>query len=398
MKRSMLLTAAFLTAVLLLGTSPMLAQEIAQPSPSDEPIVAENCGGCYQDAYRSSCGVLGLGRGNGLLGLRGNGRLLGRGYGYGGWYVGVEAMFLNRTRADNIKIVENQNAAGSPGFRETMLTTHDLDFDDAWGPRLTVGRYLDECRAWEFTYYGPMHWRSTVVMTPTEMPANLTFPFHTFNGDQMYDMYGNVVDVSNFDGAEDVTITYESDLNNYELNYLFKYGCCCPVTWLIGFRYVDLDEFFDYESSDTSSPGPSYQTSNYWINTENDLLGLQIGGLLDGCITECFTWRFDARAGIYANFTEQHTWMAETNNTVLYRDFITEDEEAAFVTDMRLEGRYHLTNCTALTLGYQLMWVDGVALAPEQLDFTTTPTSGSALNADGTIFYHGAYFGFLITR
>ncbi len=90
--------------------------------------------------------------------------------------------------------------------------------------------------------------------------------------------------------------------------------------------------------------------------------------------------------------------MAENDNSVVYRDFITEDEEAAFVTDMRLEGRYHLTDRAALTLGYQLMWVDGVALAPEQLDFTTDQYSGSALNADGTVFYHGAYFGLLFTR
>jgi hypothetical protein len=55
-----------------------------------------------------------------------------------------------------------------------------------------------------------------------------------------------------------------------------------------------------------------------------------------------------------------------------------------------------LTRCLALTVGYQLLWVDGLALAPEQLDFTTEPHSGSGIEDDGDLFFHGGYVGFRI--
>jgi hypothetical protein len=39
------------------------------------------------------------------------------------------------------------------------------------------------------------------------------------------------------------------------------------------------------------------------------------------------------------------------------------------------------------------MWLDGVALAPDQLDFTNTPTSGTAIASDSTLFLHGVNLG-----
>ena len=43
--------------------------------------------------------------------------------------------------------------------------------------------------------------------------------------------------------------------------------------------------------------------------------------------------------------------------------------------------------------GYNVMWVEGVALAPNQLDFTDTPTSGTELRSTGGVFFHGANAG-----
>ena len=39
--------------------------------------------------------------------------------------------------------------------------------------------------------------------------------------------------------------------------------------------------------------------------------------------------------------------------------------------------------------GYNLLWIEGVALAPDQLDFTNTPTSGTGLTSSSGLFLHG---------
>jgi hypothetical protein len=41
-----------------------------------------------------------------------------------------------------------------------------------------------------------------------------------------------------------------------------------------------------------------------------------------------------------------------------------------------------------------LLWVNGVAFAPDQLDFTNTAASGTTLNHNGSIFFQGINAGF----
>jgi hypothetical protein len=57
--------------------------------------------------------------------------------------------------------------------------------------------------------------------------------------------------------------------------------------------------------------------------------------------------------------------------------------------DIAFLGRYRLNNNVSLNSGYQLLWFDGVALASEQI-FATNAVTGSGIDTDGFVFYHGA--------
>jgi hypothetical protein len=46
-----------------------------------------------------------------------------------------------------------------------------------------------------------------------------------------------------------------------------------------------------------------------------------------------------------------------------------------------------------LRAGYNLIWLDGLALAPDQWDFSNTPASGTSLVDGGSLFLHGANLG-----
>jgi hypothetical protein len=47
----------------------------------------------------------------------------------------------------------------------------------------------------------------------------------------------------------------------------------------------------------------------------------------------------------------------------------------------------------SLRVGYNLAWLSGVALAPNQWDFTDNVTSGTGVRGAGGMFLHGANLG-----
>ena len=60
-------------------------------------------------------------------------------------------------------------------------------------------------------------------------------------------------------------------------------------------------------------------------------------------------------------------------------------------------ANYRWTDRISLYGGYQLMWIEGVALAPEQLDtFTVAGGGPSGIAFGGSPFYHGANGGLQI--
>ena len=61
--------------------------------------------------------------------------------------------------------------------------------------------------------------------------------------------------------------------------------------------------------------------------------------------------------------------------------------------EINLTGIYQFTDVWGFRAGYNMLWIEGVALAPDQLDFTNTPTSGRALVASNGVFYHGVNVG-----
>jgi hypothetical protein len=60
---------------------------------------------------------------------------------------------------------------------------------------------------------------------------------------------------------------------------------------------------------------------------------------------------------------------------------------------------YQLTSHLAVRAGYQMLWVDGLAVAVEQFNPNLAElTLGPArLNDNGTLVYHGPHLGMVLT-
>jgi hypothetical protein len=296
------------------------------------------------------------------------------------WYADLETFVLHRNRADSIKLLEE----GSPNplprtVRPSFLSTDELDFDYDFGPRFAIGRRFDTCRSLELSYFGLHDWDASAGHAGAE-------------GDVPFD--SNYT--TDFDGATIVTAHYSSEVHNVELNYTVDY-CCSAITPLVGFRYFNLNEDFTLRvTDDVLSSTTQFETSDYRIDTENHLVGFQLGGLLDRRVTNCFSWYLVGKAGAYVNIARQSTLMRDVGNTVVLRDFTDHEDEFAFIGEVGLFCSYQVSRHMALIAGYQVIVVDGLALAPEQLDFTTTPSSGSGLNDNGTLIFDGARAGLRI--
>ena len=181
------------------------------------------------------------------------------------------------------------------------------------------------------------------------------------------------------------TFDYESNLYNTELNlYHQKNGW---LTMLAGFRWIELGERYNTVFATGNT------TPNFSINTNNHLYGLQLGTLAN--LHSKGPWQFDGwmKAGLYGNSADQDTREDFTSAGGQIVTASDRSSNVAFVGDMGISGRRQLTDHLALRVSYMCLWIQGVALAPEQLD-NTDPSNGIAtLDSSHGVFYHGGFIG-----
>ena len=282
------------------------------------------------------------------------------------WQVGADALFLWRTNSSlRQPVVVDSNARDV-----TLLSTHDPNFDMATGPRLTLDYMADDGTGWDLVYFGFQQWSASATAQGSadlSLAGDLGLQFP-----------------SDFNMADRMRLDYTSTLHNAEVNYVRSLD---SVALLAGFRYMHLDEQFNIESTNSITG-----TSDYHVGTRNDLFGGQIGAVWKGS-SGCLDFAVTSKAGLFDNDTGQASLLNDLNNTFPVRNTNVHGNQAAFVGELDLLATCHLTSWLAVRGGYDLLWIKGVALAPDQLDFTTTSTAGTALHSGGGVLLGGFHAG-----
>jgi hypothetical protein len=276
------------------------------------------------------------------------------------WTVTADALFL--ARRDPAAVVWAYNTANPA----QQVDAADFDFGYHAGFDVSVARRLGCENAIEFRYFGIDHWNATSNTTTAPgdlLRFNAAVPVFTFSGDA-------------------IDAAYASQLHNAEIN-----GChqlTERLSLLAGFRYVELDERAAANLVNSAVP------FNYDSATRNRLLGFQLGG-------QTSLWDrggpfiLDAvgKAGIFNNSAAQHS----TYSTGLVTLPATgSGDRTAFLGEVGVTGTCQLTDRLALRGGYRLLWVDGVALASDQLSVSDF-ANDAGFNGSGDAFYHGAFAG-----
>jgi hypothetical protein len=270
-------------------------------------------------------------------------------------------MFLTRTKADSRVLFFDNNTGAD------AQNVSDLDFDWKTGYRVGAilhrpGRYFD----FEANFFSIDAWNATHSLRGSE------------NQYGMNDLYG-----AGFTDIEDIDTMYGSDLRSAEFN--LRHQQTCNLTWLVGFRYVELDERLAIR--DVYNGTEESRTDAY-----NRLYGGQVG--LDATLLRRDRLTVDAigKAGIFANAASQ-----DSSYTFFGTAAGDDETEVAFVGELEFAGLFQLTDHLSLRAAYELLWVSGAALAPDQIDVTDLNVPTAGIDVDGNVFYHGAVFGLVGT-
>jgi opacity protein-like surface antigen len=230
--------------------------------------------------------------------------------------------------------------------------------------------YTTEKHAWEGSYLWISDWESCCF----ENDPGLLY-FSQRNPDFIVD----------FAGADTARVCYTSQFQNGEVNYI-RYvtphrGNRFSVLWLAGLRYVYIDEELDIGFDN----GPNH--SSYHIHAWNNIPTLQVGGGLTWNPTKTFSWDLVAKVGMGFDWVSQHTRLGDLNNTFVVRNYEVGGFVTPVVADAVLTLTYQPWRLMNVHASYQVIYLNGVALAPDQI--VKHQTTDQTMNANGVALFHG---------
>lgn len=310
------------------------------------------------------------------------------------WVVGVNALIFARDYEDDKGLSYN-----TPG---DYLFSTDADLETFGGIETVVSRRNCSGSGWEARYWG-LYPNSTSNMIDNMPGSALT-------GLQNLDYaptMSNVLQVYN--AADRHRVTRENSINNLELNLLRNGGCftgfgCRNAYYelLGGFRWFQFDEYFAYSAINSTAPWPNQL--DYAINVQNTLLGLQLGGRTEWCLTDKLRLTTGLRGGLFNNRISHTSRLADTAgneatimggpfNGAMY-DFSSTKDDLAFLGELDTGFVYQISCRARLNFGYRLIAVNGVALAPNQFPYNFTDANDiQRIDSNGSLLLHGGYAG-----
>ena len=276
------------------------------------------------------------------------------------WSAWGDALWLRRSSPDSQDLVFNDEDGPTPA-NPARLNAEDLDFEHAPGYRVGLLRHLDACRSFEINYFGVDSWMESATIFPPPDPLFVQYP-------------GATVPVS---GA--VTFSNGTDLHSAEFNLRRRRRDW--LTFLMGFRWVELHD----RLTASSTLGTLYA-----IDADNHLYGPQIG--------------FDALLWDRGGPVRVNSWFKTAvmynNADQVTNEFVfgpvevfDRDGHTAFLGDLGIAASVRLTRCLGVRFGYQLLWLEGVALAADQIPRTDVTVPVAMLDTNGGLFFDGAFVG-----
>ena len=301
-------------------------------------------------------------------------------------YFLIDFIFFKRNNATNNATLAE--AAGTP-----VLTTRSANPGTAPGIRLFGGRLQKNGVGWEFGYtgvFGMFGERTVRDPSTLKVPDPLGAQAGWDNLDAIRSSYTsslNMCEVNLFTSETTVKGGPRSPFPWHRVHGTFEH----EFQWLGGFRWAGFNDVANLYPDASVISGNNDGT--YTITTNSQMLGPQIGfktkrrwnnWSMEG-------WTKATLAGTFLN-ADSAPIFTQASPVVPYRPQASaRDVGVGFIGDMNYSIVRRLNQKWSLRAGYNLIWVSGVALAPNQFDFSLNQTI--TLAGAGNVFLHGANLG-----
>ena len=301
----------------------------------------------------------------------------------------VSADFLFMQRVGNVPYVLAETVPSSVRYEDLsttvgipVLNASDLSHGFSGGPRVGLIHHADDGCDLEVSYFQIDGWDSFRSVGPT--PDDWLIMRAPGNFLQTQENFQQVM-----------TWDYASRLYNAEANMRWHSWDC--VTVLAGFRWVNVTE----RLVGILTPPTAHATGSFWdTQTKNNLYGLQIGADARLLERDRFSIGGVLKAGIFANHVDESALVR------MERIQFPESDSTdclAFLGQLGVQCKYQLTTRLLLKVGYEAIWLQGVALAPGQISETYSSYSGLnpldthvqavGVNGNSSVLYHGGTAG-----
>jgi hypothetical protein len=279
------------------------------------------------------------------------------------WTISADYLIMDRIGSKSYTLVSSIPTGQTGSSPTERLNANDFKMGFSSGPSLSVIRRGYCGYDFEAVFFQIDGWSNTRTISPGTSDTLYFTPEGTTTTSTDYDMQ----------------FKYKSQLYNGEFNVRWK-----PwdrITMLTGFRWLELRESLD------GSLLESIGTPLWNTITRNNLYGFQIGADTDTWSRGCLSISGIVKSGIYCNNAEQ-------TSTSTVGEASDSTNHTAFVGELGLHARYQISRHLSFRGGYQALWIEGVSLAPAQLNACNTYTGDTGIDSKGGVFYHGANAGF----
>lgn len=307
-------------------------------------------------------------------------------------YVVAEALFLQRNNAtvDRPVVVDDRVPDGA------VLTAQGLMPHIGSGARLIYGDNGADGLGWEVGYFGVF-----------DMSADRQFT----SADAVLQAGGELGTdpTSGLNQGVASSTSYDSQINSLEINsvwHRFDGGRNrrsprpwqrSPgydgghVDWLLGFRWAGLEE----QARLGITPDQATIPNTYDVQSSSNLFAAQVGTRGRWAWQN---WAFEGwmKVGMAgATRTQSQSMFDQFASEPFRSQRSSEDVGMGLIADMNLSAIWRFTDTLGLRVGYNLFWLTGVALAPDQWDFSNSQASsaGTAILGTGSVFLSGANIG-----
>ena len=306
------------------------------------------------------------------------------------WYAEFDGAAIQGKPQDRADLLSNTPIGN------IVLSTGDFAYDLQAAGRMLVGVTLDDCFQVEGIY--------TRINTAENDESVRNSAANTSGGTgNLFTPFGGfgTTPITGLDFVNFGTIRYVSQFQGAELNVRRQMPCPpgrMTMSILAGIRYAEIDEQFDFNTQ-TSTPAAGV-VNNFHVATENQMIGAQIGALFEFYLENRWWIDTEVKGAIFSNRERLYNDYHNVDSAGAATDIITSDEEVhtSFAEDITVSLLYRWSAHMTTRVGYQAVFVQDVALAPENLstNLGVIQQGPAQVSHNQNMIYMGPVAGFVV--